>query len=278
MGASGDVGDRRPDAAGRARRLGTPGRTTGQQTRTRPRAVTAVARRRSAEPERGLSVAVETRRRRRMGTSARPGARRRRPAPARHPQRRPRTAPPAPGSETVTELCQGTTGSAERIRRAAQSTGPDAAWSPLLSAESLSQSATCATVISYHCQILLHTLATRASDHGSSRLSRALEASADAASQARAAWLAMARTWYQTRTDARGAISPAAAEAADLAVWTGRLAYASPHWTLNLGPAHPARAPQELSPEPADIGIVLSAVHQATTTLTALAVADYTQV
>ncbi len=88
----------------------------------------------------------------------------------------------------------------------------------------------------------------------------------------------MARTWYQTRTDARGAISPAAAEAADLAVWTGRLAYASPHWTLNLGPAHPARAPQELSPEPADIGIVLSAVHQATTTLTALAVADYTQV
>src|SRR6266699_3804101 len=55
MGASGDVGDRRPDAAGRARRLGTPGRTTGQQTRTRPRAVRPWL----AEDQRNLNAACQ---------------------------------------------------------------------------------------------------------------------------------------------------------------------------------------------------------------------------
>jgi hypothetical protein len=181
------------------------------------------------------------------------------------------------GTETIPGLCQGTTRSAERIRHAAWNAAP-AALSPCTTAESLSQTAACATVISHHCQILLTSLAERASHFGAHDLSQALAASADAAGQARAAWITAARAWYQIRTDARGAISPAAAETADLALRTGRLAYASPGWTLDRGPAHAARTPGALAPEPAGAGNVLAAVHQATETLTALAAADYTQI
>ena len=45
----------------------------------------------------------------------------------------------------------------------------------------------------------------------------------------------LARAWYRITTDTRGTITPAAAEAADLALWTGRLAYADPNWTPALG-------------------------------------------
>jgi hypothetical protein len=181
------------------------------------------------------------------------------------------------GTETVAGLCQGTTRSAERIRHVTRSAAP-AAWSPFMTAESLSQAATCATVISHHCQVLLTSLAERARQLGSHDFSRTLAASAVTAGHARAAWITAARAWYQIRTDARGAISPAAAETADLALWTGRLAYTSPGWTLDLGPAQATRPPEALAPEPADLGNVLAAVHQATETLTALAAADYTQI
>jgi hypothetical protein len=78
-------------------------------------------------------------------------------------------------------------------------------------------------------------------------------------------------------TDTRGAISQAAAEAADLALWTGRLAYENPAWTPGLGPSHPARSPDSLNPEAGDLPRVVAAVHQACQTLTQLAAADHTQ-
>ncbi len=92
------------------------------------------------------------------------------------------------------------------------------------------------------------------------------------------AWLQTARAWYMVTTDTRGTIAPAAAEAADLALWTGRLAYADPSWTMTLGPSQPARTPQDLAPEPADLPAVVAAVHQACQTMTSIAAADYTQV
>ena len=182
------------------------------------------------------------------------------------------------GTETVTSLCQGTISTAERIRHAATITAPDPTWSPALTADSLSHAATCSTVISHHCEILLATLATRAGQHGSDVIADRLLGCADAAGQARAAWLHAARAWRRITTDTRGIITPAAAETADLALWTGRLAYADPNWTPALGPSHATRTPQALVPEPGDLPAVVAAVHQASQTLTQIAAADHSQI
>jgi hypothetical protein len=182
------------------------------------------------------------------------------------------------GSETVTSLCQGTTCSAERIRHAATITLPDPAWSLALTAESLSHAAACSTVISHNCEILLRTLATRAGQQGSDPVVGRLHRSADAAGQARAAWLRAARAWYRITTDTRGTIAPAATETADLALWTGRLAYVDPSWTPAFGPSHATRTPEDLAPEPGDLVSVVAAVHQATETLTQIAGADHSQI
>ncbi len=155
---------------------------------------------------------------------------------------------------------------------------PQASWSPGLTADSLRQSAGCGIVISHHCEILLQSLATRAAWHGDAPLSAGLHESADAAGNARQAWLRAARAWSGITTDTRRAISPAAAESADLAMWTGRLAYADPRWTLQRGPSQAARPPDALAPGPGDIPGVVTAVHHACQTLTQIAAADQEQI
>jgi hypothetical protein len=182
------------------------------------------------------------------------------------------------GTETVQELCHGAQGSAERVRHVAWLLPPQAAWSPGLTADSLRQSARCATVISHHCEILLRSLAARAAGRGDASLSTGLLASADAAGHAREAWLRAARGWNLMTTDTRGVISPAAGEAADLALWTGRMAYADPGWTLDLGPAQATRPPEALAAEPGDLRGVVAAVHHACLTLTQIAAADQEQI
>jgi hypothetical protein len=182
------------------------------------------------------------------------------------------------GTETITSLCRGTTSTAERIRHAATIHPVDAKWSPALTTDSLRHAATCSTVISHNCEILLRTLATRAAQHGSEALAGRLLECADGANQARLAWLHTARAWYEVTSDTRGTIAPDAAETGDLALWTGRLAYADPAWTPALGPSHPTRTPEALAPEPVDLPAVVAAVHQATETLTQIAAADHGQV
>ena len=159
-----------------------------------------------------------------------------------------------PGStETITSLCHGVTSTAERIRHTATINAVDATWSPALTADSLRHAAACITVISHNCELLLRTLATRAGQHGSDRVVDGLPGCADAAGLARTAWLRTARAWYLTTTDTRGTIAPDAAETADLALWTGRLAYTDPAWTPALGPSHSTRAPEALAPGPRDL-------------------------
>ena len=182
------------------------------------------------------------------------------------------------GTETIPGLCQGTLGSAERIRHIAWRIAPQASWSPGLTADSLRQSAGCGTVISHHCQILLKSLAACADKHADSEIAIRLLVCAEAAGDARHAWLQAARAWNQATTDTRGLISPAAAEAADLALWTGRLAYADPGWTLDLGPSQAVRPPGALAPGRGDLQRVVTAVHHACHTLTQISAADQEQI
>jgi hypothetical protein len=182
------------------------------------------------------------------------------------------------GDETVTRLCHGTTGTAERVRHAAHTAVPQAAWSPALTADSFRLTAASATVISHNCATVLSSLAVLAQQRGVPDLTRDLLTSARAAAAARTTWLAAAQAWSRITTDARAAISPAAAEAADLALWTGRIAYADPGWTPTDSPFSAHRPPQALAPEPGDMGNVVAAVHQACETLTSLAAADHAQI
>ena len=102
-------------------------------------------------------------------------------------------------------------------------------WRPGMSVNALRQSAAASTLTSYHCQILLRSLARGqrlAGEPGT-----ALRAAAEAAGRARTRWLGLARALDQVTTTSQQQPSPVAAEAGDLALWTGRLAHADPGWT-----------------------------------------------
>jgi len=180
------------------------------------------------------------------------------------------------GSEPVAGLCDGATGSALRARHAAWDAAAQATWSPGTSVTSLRRVAAASTLTSYHCEVLLRTLAGR-NPRGAENNAALLQA-ADAAGRARASWLSVASALKLVTTDTPGYVSPAAVEASDLALWTGRLAYASPEWTLVSGPAHPARAPHDLAPGAEDIPAVVAAIHHACETLTQLTWADREQI
>ena len=143
--------------------------------------------------------------------------------------------------------------------------------------ESLRETALYATVTSHNCQVLLRTLADRAAQQRQPRLHAQLAEAAAAAGQARSTWLHATRAWDTIITDTRRTLSPAATDMADLALWTGRLAYADPAWTPDIGPAHATRAPGQLAPREEDLTAVVTAVHHACETLTQLAEADHSQ-
>ena len=173
-------------------------------------------------------------------------------------------------SEPVSALCQAAITSAERIRHLAWASAQQAPWSPGMTATSLRQVALTSTVTSHNCEILLHTLAARTQQLGLAQISADLSAAAETAGRARSTWLYAARQISQVTTETRGHLSPAAAEASDLALWTGRLAYADPGWTPANGPAHPPRPPEDLAADQQDVPTAVAAVHQACETLAML--------
>ena len=160
--------------------------------------------------------------------------------------REPRSAPR--GGESIRDLCDGAILSAERIRHATRTLARDAAWAPTTSGTSLRHAAGASTATSYHCEILLRTLA----DHRDLKRLRArrneLLAAADALLGSRAAWLRSAHVWDQLTIDSPKVLSQAAAESSDMALWTGRLAFADPGWTLARGPSATSARPRSSPP------------------------------
>jgi len=76
---------------------------------------------------------------------------------------------------------------------------------------------------------------------------------ASQADRAREYWLDSAREFRDIATDIQSYVSPAAAAAADLALWTGKLAYADAGWNLSIGPGQPVRSDAGLVPQIADV-------------------------
>jgi len=182
------------------------------------------------------------------------------------------------GSEPVTSLCEGVIDAADRARHSAWASGAVPPRSPAITISSLRQVATASALTSHHCEILFRSLAARtAEDSEHDDLSAGLLHAAEAAGRASSRWLSVAHALDDVTTDTRRHISRAAAGASDLALWTGRLAYTDPQWTLASGPSHQARSPQRLAPEPNDVPCVVAAVHHACDAITRLAYADREQ-
>jgi len=182
------------------------------------------------------------------------------------------------GTEPVTGLCEGVTGSAQRARHAAWVAAEQATWSPGMSLRSLRGLAEASMVTSHNNEVLLRSLADGIPQPDCAELGVGLLRAADAAGRGRAGWLRVVRTLDGITTDSRLHVSQAATEARDLALWTGRLAYASPEWTLASGPAHQPRDSHSLAPGPRDVPRVVAAVHQACETVTQFAWADSEQI
>jgi hypothetical protein len=182
------------------------------------------------------------------------------------------------GSERVDQLCDGLVDCAERVRHGAWGLAERAAWSPGMSLASLRQVALASTATSHHCHVILETLAARTGEAGQIDLAADLSAAAAAAGHARGRWLRVGQALRRFMTDTSAYVSRAAAEAADLALWTGRLAYADPGWRPSHGPSHIARTPAELAGDLHHVPQVIAAVHYACETLAALAQADREQI
>jgi hypothetical protein len=181
------------------------------------------------------------------------------------------------GTEPVEGLCGGVITAAERARHAAWASASVTGRSPAMSVSSLRQAAAASTLTSHHCEILLRSLSTRTARDGPAELSAGLLVAAEAARGASRSWLSVAHALDDVTTDTQG-LSRAATAARDLALWTGRLAYADPHWTLASGPSHEARPPQTLAPQPDDVPGVVAAVHYACDAMTGFAHAGREQV
>ena len=178
------------------------------------------------------------------------------------------------GSEPVTALYDAVITSAERARHAAWVTGTQPAWSPHLTADSLRHVAATSTVTSHHCEILLRSLAARTADAAPPGSAPACSGPPTPPGAPATGWLHLARALNQVDTDTMRHLAPAAGEAGDLALCTGRLAYADATWTLSSGPGHQPRPPHDLAPHPGDVPLALAAAHHACDAMTSLAYAQ----
>jgi hypothetical protein len=184
--------------------------------------------------------------------------------------------PALPDADTIPGLCDSVITTAERLRHLAWQIAQQPPWVPALTVTSLRQAAETSTLTSHHCA-LLATALTERTPGAFPAATADLSATAQAARHAATAWYQAARALRQVTTDTRGLITPAAAEARDLAVWTGRLAYADPAWTPASGPSHPPRPPGELTPRPEDIPHVVAAIHHAADAMALLASTEHHQ-
>jgi hypothetical protein len=192
------------------------------------------------------------------------------------PSQLPARSLPAPRHD-ITALCQGAIASAQRIRRAAWHARPGTAPPPATIA-TLRQLANASAATSHHCHLLLHAAATRATaDPAARHASTQIEQAAQALAHARDRWQNTAQILDRFTTTPHHGATPAAAEAGDLATWTGRLAYADPAWTLTAGPAATPRNPASLTPELADIPQIIAVTHHAATALETAAAAGHDQ-
>jgi hypothetical protein len=189
-------------------------------------------------------------------------------------------APPADPDATVSsrDLCAAIISTAERARHLAWPAARLDPRSPAISVMSWRRIAAASTVTSHHCNLLCAALAAHPELRDMGSLSQDLDRAAEHARHARQRWIGSARKLQRVSTDTSGYLATAAAEAADLAYWTGRLTYTDPVWSLTSGPHAPTRPASSLVPQLEDAPTVVAAIHQAAETLSSLAILNREQI
>jgi hypothetical protein len=184
---------------------------------------------------------------------------------------------PPGNAEPVPELCAGITVTAERLRHAARTFADQGRWSAANSV-SWRRHALASAITGHASEVILASLAERARQLDLSPAIRAQLADAcDAVSQAWPAFRAIARHWDTISTGAAHHgrdISPVAAEAGDLVLRTGRLAYGNPRWTPDRADASSGRDPADVAATVGDVRVVLGAVHHAIDAISRIAACD----
>jgi hypothetical protein len=185
------------------------------------------------------------------------------------------------GHEQVPELSDAVITTSERLSHLAWTAASTPSDSAGISVTSWRRIGSAATATSHHCHRLLTAMASRAAQgrpHNASATAAALEKAAARARLSRAAWLRTTEALGHVTTDVRWRPSRAAVEAADLALWTGRLAYSTPGWVPASGPRQPARRPEDLAPSPDQIPELVATVHYAADALQRLAASSHAQI
>ncbi len=186
-----------------------------------------------------------------------------------------------PAGGSIRDLCAQISANAERARRAAWQSVPDAAWSPETTITSLRRVAEASAVTSRNCEIVLGSLADGTEPPLPDRMRDILSRAAVAAERARAGWLQAAHSLDNITTDTSGSMSWPAQEASEIALWTGRLANADSDWVPSAMAAGAPTTSWDLrKAERGRDGIcaVVAAVHESSHALSSLARADYERI
>jgi hypothetical protein len=182
---------------------------------------------------------------------------------------------PQQGTEPADDLARGITASAARLHASTQVPARHAAWSPDMNAESWRWTATGAAIMFHISELMLNSLAERSGLFtGAPELSSQLRSTTDSASRACARWRDVAAAWKRITTATRGLTAPGVADATDLIVRLGRLAFTDPKWTPSRARPAPLRDPAELAPDAAQAAVILGAIHHTADTLACVASAD----
>jgi hypothetical protein len=179
---------------------------------------------------------------------------------------------PLGDGESVTQLCHGITISAERLRHAARSR--PGRWSPAATSAAWRRAALACAITSHASDMVLRTLTDRAAHLGiDNAITSQLRSAADTMSQTWPAWRTVTCEWdiLRTGTSHRTASTPAATDLGDLALRTGRLAYANPDWTPDYAEASTLRGRAALARTRDDIPAVIAAIHHAADAITRIA-------
>jgi hypothetical protein len=184
--------------------------------------------------------------------------------------------------ETIGRLAGGVAVSAARLRVITHAAAPEqAAWSAAMTADGWQWSAS-ATAVAFHVSALM--LRSLAGDGGpasdgslaadSPGLAAQLDTAAETAAGASARWREVAKSWSRLTTEARGRSAPGMADARDLVILLGRIAFTDPGWTPARARRAVPRALGDLAPDTAQAAVVVSAIHDAADTLACVAAAD----
>ncbi len=184
---------------------------------------------------------------------------------------------PVTGQEALPELCDGALITAERLRLAAAAFTRQARWSAQATSLSWRRDALASAITAHSSELILRTLAQRAVGlHMGAAIQEHLHNAASAMRDVWTAWRAITDEWdlLSTGLDRGKGLSQVAAEADDLVLRIGRMAYRNPRWTPACGNASLTRDPADLAPAATDLPMVAAVVHRATDTITQIAIQD----